>query len=346
MRQLVLFLTLCSTANLFAAGLTGKLPPVNGIIQAFAVDGDVAYAAVRDNSSDPYTRIQRYADGAWTSLSATITGSVYTMTVGQGNLYIGGSFHLDDHAVTMENLAMWSSYNWSALGEGIDGSVYALAMEGERLYVGGAFTNAGGLGLTADPCGGPVIAKTDGIAVWDRGNWQALGQGVDGIVTAIAIEGTTVYAGGKFSRADGAPANGIAAWDGQQWQPMGDGLTGTVYSIAVNGTAVYAGGQLTASGEVVLANIAAWDGLSWSPLSQGIDGIVGALSYYQGTLLVGGHFQATQTQSFDYLAKWDGKSWDRAANAPAGPLTGLVRVSGGCYASSEDSSDSLIFVAD
>src|SRR5206468_131447 len=119
------------------------------------------------------------------------------------------------------------------------------------------------------------------IARWDGSQWYALGSGVsgggaNGGVSAIAVTGTDVYAGGTFSTAGGASANNIARWDGSQWYPLGsgasNGVNGDVHAIAISGTNVYAGGDFTAAGGASANHIARWDGSQWYPLGNGMSG--------------------------------------------------------------------------
>jgi len=54
------------------------------------------------------------------------------------------------------------------------------------------------------------------VAAWDGNAWSALGSGMDNDVDALAVSGTTLYAGGDFSTAGGVAANCVAAWDGKR----------------------------------------------------------------------------------------------------------------------------------
>jgi hypothetical protein len=54
--------------------------------------------------------------------------------------------------------------------------------------VGGTFTSAGG-------------QPANRIAKWDGTNWWALGSGFISTITALAVNGTNLYAGGNFTSA-------------------------------------------------------------------------------------------------------------------------------------------------
>jgi hypothetical protein len=62
-------------------------------------------------------------------------------------------------------------------------NVFALAvMDGGKVFVGGDFNAASSVAV-------------DHIACWDSvtNTWQALGEGVDGAVRALAVQGTSLY---------------------------------------------------------------------------------------------------------------------------------------------------------
>jgi trimeric autotransporter adhesin len=44
-------------------------------------------------------------------------------------------------------------------------------------------------------------------------------------VTALAVSGNTVYAGGVFTQAGGNLASHVAKWDGSAWSALGSGLS-------------------------------------------------------------------------------------------------------------------------
>src|SRR5438876_486897 len=93
--------------------------------------------------------------------------------------------------------AEFSDANWMSMGgiPGANGPVYATVVDDlGNLYIGGNFTIVG-----------EVLANN--IAKWNGTNWSALSFGVNGAVSALAVSGSDLYAGGRFTTAGGSPAN-------------------------------------------------------------------------------------------------------------------------------------------
>jgi hypothetical protein len=198
----------------------------------------------------------------------------------------------------------FSDANWVSLSPGMPGAnaeVLAVAVDDSgRVYVGGAFTVIG-----------TVVANH--IAVWDGSAWSALGGGTDGIVYALAANGTNLYVGGRFTTAGAVPANCIAKWDGSSWSPLGSGIMKDQYplvaALVISGTSLYAGGSFTNAGGVTVSNIARWDGSSWSALGSGMDSLVSSLAVSETNLYAGGYFLTAGGVSAKRVAKWDGSTW-------------------------------------
>ncbi len=78
--------------------------------------------------------------------------------------------------------------NWVSMNPGVpgvDGTICAAVIDGSgNLYVGGDFAVAGG-------------GFANHIAKWDGTTWSALGSGINGIVYALAVSGSNLYAGGS-----------------------------------------------------------------------------------------------------------------------------------------------------
>jgi hypothetical protein len=84
-------------------------------------------------------------------------------------------------------------------------------------------------------------------------------------VEALAVSGTTVYAGGGFGSIGGQTRNNIAALDAATgnataWNPNAD--MPPVFALAVSGTTVYVGGWFTRIGGQRRPNFAQFDALT------------------------------------------------------------------------------------
>src|SRR5439155_1391387 len=226
------------------------------------------------------------------------------------NLYAGGEFtRAGGSAIT--NIARWNGSSWSALGSGFsEGDLRSLAVSGNNVYAGGYFVTAGGV-------------PANYIAKWDGSSWSSLGSGVSGSlgsfsagVSALAISGSDLYAGGPFSAAGGSTASGIAKWNGSSWSAMGAGMNSDVMALAVSGSYLYAGGYFTRAGGSTVNYIARWNGSTWGNVSTGMSGVptgntptVFALAASDGDVYAGGFFGTAGGIPAKYIAKWNGSSW-------------------------------------
>jgi len=201
--------------------------------------------------------------------------------------------------------------------------VSALAVSGSTLYAGGDFTTAGGSAANA-------------IAQWNASTWSALGSGMSGgdyygpYVSALAMSGSTLYAGGDFSTAGGSAADYIAQWNGSGWSAFGSGMNGFgmnggVLALTVSGSTLYAGGDFSTAGGSAANCIAQWNGTSWSALGSGISGTVDGLGPYVKvlavsgkTLYAGGAFSTAGGSTAINIAQWDGSSWSSLGSGFSG----------------------------
>jgi hypothetical protein len=258
--------------------------PTSGTLAVVVNDSDAVYPVRIDPT---------FSDANWVSMGGFpgANGPVEAAVIdGSGNLYIGGNFNAVGNTLAA-NVAEWNGSSWSPLGSGLNGYVRALAVSGSTLYAGGGFTNAGG--------------SAANVAEWNGSSWSPLGSGMSGeysfgtdlsYVDALAVSGSTLYAGGYFTNAGGSAANDIAQWDGSSWSPLGSGMGGDspfVLALAVSGGTLYAGGGFTTAGDIAATNIAQWNGTAWSALGSGIGeeySYVYALAVSGSTLYAGGQF--------------------------------------------------------
>jgi hypothetical protein len=226
----------------------------------------------------PY--IAKWDGAAWSGLgsgmggSLALVNSLTTFDDGSGAgpaLYAGGSFTTAS-GVAASAIAKWDGAAWSSLGSGMGGSVPSVASltvfddgsgSGPALYAGGVFITAGG-----------VTARR--IAKWDGAAWSALGSGMGGTspsVTSLTVfddgsgGGPTLYAGGYFTTAGGAPARYIAKWDGAEWSALAREIGpdfSRVFALTVfddgsgRGPALHAGGRFTIAGGLDVNYITRW----------------------------------------------------------------------------------------
>jgi hypothetical protein len=253
----------------------------------------------------------------------TNQGSFDALAAEGGKLYVGGHFtRVDD--VDATSITVWDGSNWSALGNGLHsldfseqpteaGEVKVIVPAAGKLYVGGNFQLAG------DQSAGSV-------AVWENGAWKALGSGMllerdgqtePGVVYAIAVNGSTVYAGGQFTKAGGTAANNVAAWNGSAWAALGNGITGDssyntmVNALVVDGADVLAGGEFTFAGGQAAAHFARWNGTAWQAVGQleSYDNVKALLAIPGGGYYVGGDFNTLDGVLVENIALGVGGSW-------------------------------------
>ncbi|MCS7012922.1 MAG: hypothetical protein RML35_01845 [Chloroherpetonaceae bacterium] len=276
-----------------------------------------------------------------------VNGEVRAIVVVGNSVIVGGEFTQanvgSSSPVSVNNLARFdlSTQTWSPLGSeagnGVNGRVYALSVLGSRIFVGGDFTQAN--------VGSAAQVPANHLAMFNVRNstWSALGtaggNGVNGVVYAIASVGEEVFIGGDFTEANcgGAvlKANAIARFHltANRWSTLGsgggNGVSGAsqpaVYALAVSGEDVFVGGEFTQvnAGSPILANYIArfhTGTNTWSPLGKppgnGVNGAVNAIAVLGNSVFVGGFFTkanlgATLPVMASYVARFhlDSQTW-------------------------------------
>jgi len=186
-----------------------------------------------------------------------------------------------------------------------------------------AVDDAGNRGIS-----GAVQITLSPVGTFSDANWSALGSGLGNspgwysVVYALAVSGSSLYAGGFFSTAGGSPAGNIAKWDGSSWSTLGSGVdfgfdlegaTTSVDALAESGSDVYVGGLFKWADGSPATNIAKWNGANWSAVGLGVSGgryaTVLALAVSGSDLYAGGTFTTAGGSPANRIAKWDGSSW-------------------------------------
>lgn len=231
-----------------------------------------------------------------------LTGTVYSMAIFEGDLYVGGSFTAFGGVANANNIASWDGVQWNAVGGGLNSWVKAMLVYDSKLYVGGNFTASGSTALKK-------------IARWDGYSWSALGQGVGDTaeVRALAVMGGQLYVGGSFLNGAGIPeADRIMRWAGGQWSAIDSRLeqSESVDALAAGPGGLYVGGKFSRAGGVNGAdNIALYSG-SWQALNSGLPSYVKSLAAGVDGVYAGGAFSnADGDSNCGHIARWAGGAW-------------------------------------
>jgi hypothetical protein len=233
---------------------------VNSNINAITVSGSELYVggAFTQAGGVSMNRVAKWTGAGWLTLGSGMNSNVVAMaTAANGDVYAGGLFTTAGGA-SANKVAKWNSGSgWTPLGNGINfGSVLAMAISGSNVYVGGNF-------LYADSIPVNHVARWNGVA------WSALGTGIEDStsstspITALAVRGNDLYAGGTIALAGGVVVTAIARWDGTNWSALGSGLTTTpgspsVFALYDAGDSLYVGGNCVRAGMRPAANLARW----------------------------------------------------------------------------------------
>jgi len=261
-------------------------PSPDGSVNAITLSGDVAYVGgvFLNIGGQPHLAIAALnttdgAANAWDPNADFLP--VNAIAVSGDLVYFGGTFaHVGGqprNGIAAVNAADASVTSWNPhLGVDFQGftGVYALAVSGATIYAGGGFGSVQGItrnniaGINASD-GSPTTFNPDASAA----------EFSNAYVVALAVDGSTVYAGGYFNAIGGQPRALLAALDAGDgsaisFNPNGSGGN-AVYALAVapDGT-LYAGGSFPTFDLAYQQGFAAFTPLSPNDVifSDGFDG--------------------------------------------------------------------------
>ena len=278
-------------------------PHADGSVLALAVSGSTVYTGGHFTSIGGRSRHNLAAldarTGAATAFTPNSDRAVSALAVSGSSVYAGGSFSRIGgrirHHIAALSVRTGAARAWNP---NPDGGVRALAVSGSTVYAGGGFTRIGGRvrqKLAA------LDSRTGATTAWDPhptvsgADLQVATN--DNTVRVLAVSGSTVYAGGVFSRVGGRVRHNLAALDASTgaataWNPKAHGGLGGVHALAVSGATVYVGGSFASIGGQVRHNLAALDATTgaatgWNTIPGG--GVL-ALAVSDSTVYVGGGF--------------------------------------------------------
>ena len=273
-------------------------------VMSLAVKGTELYAGGFFGSPSA-TALAKWDGASWSLCGSGFGAGAQGIGVVGDQVCVAGNFAGINGGVKVSMFAVWNGTSWAAAGSGLSGSGLRVCSTGTNVLVGGNFLLAGGL-------------LANGVAAWDGANWSVFGppgrnNGLSGTVTAIASDGTNLYAGGSFRAAGPISAIDIARFDGTNWNALGTGLSGSgvpsVKAIAINGSDVYVGGWFTGAGGVPVQNIARWDGTTWNAVGDP-GGAVTSITVRPDGIYVAGAPYNGYVYGTPFFLRWDGASWN------------------------------------
>lgn len=170
-------------------------------------------------------------DVYWSDIfgSYGISSSVFAMAAFDNEIYIGGDFQ-SVAGLRANQIVKWDGISWDTLSSELKAfDINSIAVQGSNIYVAG---------MIYEP------EEIHGIACWNGSAWLPLGEGINGSVSAIAVDDSDIYVGGFFGSAGNINAKSIARWDGNTWHDVGGGVNGTISAIAILDNDIYVGGIL------------------------------------------------------------------------------------------------------
>ena len=286
-----------------------------GYIESLAIDSNgILYAGGSFNNvnGNSMNALVKFSGSSWTTLSTGLPSGSSVRAIKpdlNGNIYIGGSFATAG-GITVNGIAKWNGSTFSSIGSGVSGGmVYAINLDSSNnIYVGGSFTSIGGVAVSY-------------FAKWTGTTWTYVGSsasaGPNGQVNAIAIDGSTIYAGGSFNY----PNSYLTKFNGSSWSSVGSSSVsyGQIWTLLINNGLLYAGGEHVSTGSLGTgsAYISKFDIASstWSKLSDGLNDFVYTISVdkINNKIYAGGRFttssNTTAAPVYSTIVAWNGTNF-------------------------------------
>jgi trimeric autotransporter adhesin len=325
-------------------------PRPNQSIAVITVSGDTVYVSgddVRTIAPEPRGRVASFNGTSLTTFAPNLSGgNVHALAFSGTTLYAGGDFDTVGTAMRQSVAAIdgnGAATAWNAHLSSMN-VVDAVLVDDTRVYVGGQFEAPSNRSNLA------AFTKTDGAV---STNWNP--PSPDDYVHALALDGTTLYAGGEFLNLGGTARARLVAIDGSGaivtgWNPgAGASSDDKVNALVVGGDNIFVGGSFTSLGGQTrnrlgavdkAGTLAAFDpNLSCPDASTGDPCEVTGLAFSSGFLYAGGQFSQLGTGP-DASGRSGTAQWDSSLN-----VTPWARnVVGSVFAINVTSDNSHIYV--
>jgi PKD domain len=255
-----------ATATATAEATTWN-PNASAEVKTLAVSGEVVYVGGTFTTigSTPETRNRLAAikTNATATVAAEATtwnpnataGAVNALVVSGEVVYVGGTFTVigtnsqtrNRIAAIKTNATAEAAAEATTWNPNANAEVTTLAVSGtSTVYVGGTFTVIGTNSQTRHRIAA-IKTNATATAAAEATTWNP---NANATVKALAISGSTVYAGGTFASIGATVRNRLAALNASNvptsWNP--NATAGEVKTLAVSGEVVYVGGTFTVIG--------------------------------------------------------------------------------------------------
>lgn len=327
-----------------ATGLpTAVDPDVNGTVSALALSGGTlfaggAFTTVNHGLARKNLAAFDTATGVATAFDPDIRcredegygfvrecpSAVYALAVSGDTVFAGGKFSgpRNVHNTTWRlNLASFDATTGIPRGFNphVEGAVRALAVSGNTVYAGGDFAGRASVNQGKD---------RDHLAAFDAGDGTAtpFDPRTDRTVRALALSGTTLYAGGDFTTVNNGTKRRttLAAFDtatgtATAFKPE---PSGPVNALALSNGRLYAGGSFTNVNDnnVLRYSLAGFDTANGraTPFDPSFDGPVFALDRADGkALYAAGAFSAAGVNPVGSFARFADRSSVQSSGIPS-----------------------------
>jgi trimeric autotransporter adhesin len=272
---------------------------VNNSVTELAGNADTLYVGGYFGAigSDPRTNLSAVdpLTGEPTGSNPDVDGSVRAIAAAGSSLYVGGTF-VTVGGSTRDHIAALNSSTGAleAFDPGLDGSVDALAIAGSTLYAGGSFRNATGAGEESHSRSNLAAFSTS------DGTLTSFAPEPNGTVSALAVSGQTLFAGGSFNQLHEVAHGSLAAFsttDGST-EAFDPSPNGAVHALSVSSGRLYAAGSFSElsglTGTPARSDLAAFElpgeTLDSSFVPPSFDGTLFAVAANGSAVYAGGDF--------------------------------------------------------
>ena len=228
-----------------------KLPPVAGEVEASVSDGSGGWYIAGDFTAVGSTACHDIAHVLSNGTVATgfapeVNAPIDALALSGSTLYVAGHFSQVDGEGRKYLAAVndWTGALTSFAPEP-NGVVTALLVEGSTAYAAGAFTSIGGKSRS-----NVAALNGNGEATAFTTTLTSEHPNPDGLVSALAKSGTTLFIGGSFNTVNGEALTLLAGLDDATGEPtsfdaevVNEGFGIGVGALAVSGDTLYLGGN-------------------------------------------------------------------------------------------------------